>query len=39
MNSTHLIGIDTGTNTGFAVWNVEQKKLAEVSTYTITAAI
>lgn len=39
MKPTHLIGIDTGANTGFAIWSTEQKKLVEVSTYTITAAM
>lgn len=30
-----VIGIDTGVNTGFAVWDPQQRKLIEVSCYTI----
>lgn len=39
MKPTHLIGIDTGTNTGFAVWRTDTQELCEVSTLTITQAM
>lgn len=34
-----IIGIDPGSNTGFAVWNVTSQKLTEVSTLSIHAAL
>lgn len=33
------IGIDTGTHTGFAVWDSEKRKLLEIETLTITQAM
>ena len=33
------IGIDTGTNTGFAVWDSEKRQLLEIATLTITQAM
>lgn len=33
------IGIDTGTNTGFAVWDSEKRQLLEIATLTITKAM
>lgn len=33
------IGIDTGTNTGFAVWDSGKRKIIELSTLTITKAL
>lgn len=35
----YFIGIDTGTNTGFAVWSRPDKKLLEVSTLLIHEAM
>lgn len=31
----YIIGIDTGVNTGFAIWSVKEKILVEVKTYKI----
>ena len=33
------IGIDTGTHSGFAVWDSEKRKLLEIETLTITQAM
>ena len=33
------IGIDTGTHTGFAVWDSEKRQLLEIATLTITQAM
>ena len=33
------IGIDTGTHTGFAVWDSEKRKFLEIGTLTITQAM
>lgn len=35
----YYIGIDPGTNTGFAVWDRQEKKLIEVSSYKIHEAM
>ena len=35
----YYIGIDTGVNTGFAVWNIAKKQFDEVSTYMIHEAM
>jgi hypothetical protein len=34
-----VIGIDTGTNTGLAIWDTEAKKLTEVNCYLIHKAL
>jgi hypothetical protein len=39
MNYTHIIGIDTGVNTGIAVWNVKDKSLEYYDTLPIHDAI
>lgn len=39
MKAEYYIGIDTGVNTGFAVWDTRQRILMEVSTMTITQAM
>lgn len=36
---SYLIGIDCGVVTGFAVWNVSEKRFEEISTYKIHEAI
>ena len=39
MSREILIGIDTGVKTGFAVWDIQSKKLLEVSTCSILEAM
>lgn len=39
MKYLFCIGIDPGTNTGWAVWNVEKKCFDEISTLTICEAM
>lgn len=39
MRKVILIGIDTGTNTGVAVWNQTDRRLERVETMTITRAM
>lgn len=34
-----IVGIDPGTSTGFAIWSRGEKKLVDVQTTTITAAM
>lgn len=36
---TYLIGIDTGTHTGIAVWELHSQKLLLVDTMSITKAM
>ncbi len=33
------IGIDTGTHTGFAIWDSEAKAFVEIKCYSITQAL
>lgn len=35
----YVIGVDTGVNTGFAVWSIDEKKLIDVKTYKIHEAL
>lgn len=35
----YVIGIDTGVNTGFAVWSVKEQKFTEISTLPIHVAM
>lgn len=39
MQFDFIIGIDTGTSTGFAVWSMKEKKLTEVLTLKIHQAM